>query len=381
MNRIDAWLQRKQPDWIPGNRVEILKNGAEIFPEMLQAIARAKETVHLEMYIFRNDEIGRLFADALSKKAYEGISVKLIYDSLGSLTTSSEPFFSMEQAGVEMFEYHPIVSWYPLGRRLRKRDHRKMLIVDGRYGFVGGVNIGNEYADRSDGGEGWRDTNIRLEGPAVRNLQQIFLSTWTKKGTFRPHPSHYPDLPPAGDFPVSIVASQGMKGTNQIKRAYLDAIRSAQERICITNSYFVPPPRILRAIRKASQRGVEIYLLVPQKSDVRLIDYACRALYAKLLGWGVRIFEWEGSVLHSKTAVIDRKWSTVGTCNMDQLSLFYNLEVNVVIKGKTFGDQMEAMFWEDLKQSREILATDWIRRRGPFRKILENTSYYLLAWL
>ena len=347
---------------------------------MLQTIEKATETIHLEMYIFRSDQTGWCFADALAKKATEGVVVKLIYDSLGSLTSSEEMFLTMEKAGVEIFEYHPIAPWNP-GWRLRKRDHRKILVVDGRCGFVGGINIGDEYTASDDGEEGWRDTHIKLEGPAVRELQQIFLSTWVKnkKAKSTPHPSYYPDLPPVGDLPVSLVSSQGMKGKNQIKQAYLDAIRRAEERICITNSYFVPPPSVLREIKLAARRGVQVFILVPQKSDVPLIDYACRALYTKLLRWGVRIFEWERSILHAKTAVIDGHWSTVGSYNMDQLSFAYNLEVNVVVKGKGFGKEMEAMFWEDLKQSREVLAQEWTRRNA-FQKILENTSYYILAW-
>jgi cardiolipin synthase len=380
MRSLDRWLKRKEPVWLSGNTIQILKNGGQIFPEMLRSIEEARETIHLEIYIFRSDQTGRRFAEALAKKAKEGIAVKLIYDSLGSLTSSRELFLSMEEAGVEIFEYHPIAPWSP-GWRLRKRDHRKILVVDGRVGFVGGINIGDEYADSADGGQGWRDTHIRLEGPAVRELQQVFLSTWikNKKAKSLPHPSYYPDLQPAGDLPVSLVASQGWKGKNQIKQAYLTGIRQARERICITNSYFVPPPGVLRELKVAAQRGVEISILVPKKSDVPVIDYACRALYAKLLRWGVRIFEWEGSILHAKTAVIDGNWSTVGSYNMDQLSFSYNLEVNVVVRGETFGKKMEAMFWEDLKQSREVIAAEWTDR-NVIEKILENTSYYLLAW-
>lgn len=380
MRSIDKWLQKKEPVWVAGNRVQILKNGAQIFPEMLQAIEKAAETIHLEMYIFRSDQVGWRFAEALAKKAKEGIAVKLVYDSLGSLTSSQEMFLTMEKAGVEIFEYHPVAPWNP-GWRLRKRDHRKILVVDGRVGFAGGINIGDEYAASSEGGDGWRDTHIKLEGPAVRELQQIFLTTWIKNKNAKPvpHPSYYPDLQPVGDLPVSIVASQGLKGKNQIKQAYVTAIRQAQKRICITNSYFVPPPSVLRELKIAARRGVEISILVPKKSDVQLIDYACRALYSKLLRWGVHIFEWEGSVLHAKTAVIDGNWSTVGSYNMDQLSFSYNLEVNVVVRGKAFGSRMEAMFWEDLKNSREVLATEW-RHRNLFQKVLENTSYYILAW-
>jgi cardiolipin synthase len=380
MRRLQKWLNRKQPVWISGNTVKILKNGAQIFPEMLLAIEQAAETIHLEMYIFRSDQVGWRFAEALSRKAKEGVAVKLIYDSLGSLTSSRELFLTMEKAGVEIFEYHPIAPWNP-GWRLRKRDHRKILVIDGRCGFVGGINLGNEYADSSDGGEGWRDTHIRLEGPAVRELQQIFLSTWVKnkRAKLGPHPSYYPDLQPSGDLPVSLLASQGMKGKNQIKQAYLDAIRQAEKQICITNSYFVPPPSVLRELKLAARRGVQVFIMVPKKSDVQIIDYARRALYAKLLRWGVRIFELEGPILHAKTAVIDGKWSTVGSYNMDQLSFSYNLEVNVVVKGRAFGNEMETMFWADLKQSSEVLAKEWTHR-NLFQKMLENTSYYILAW-
>lgn len=380
MKSIDRWLKRKEAVWLSGNAIQILKNGGEIYPEMLESIEKARETIHLEIYIFRSDQTGRRFAEALARKAKEGIAVKVIYDSLGSMTSSRELFLSMEKAGVEIFEYHPIAPWNP-GWRLRKRDHRKILVVDGRIGFAGGINIGNEYADSADGGEGWRDTHIKLEGPGVRELQQIFLSTWikNKKAKSLPHPSYYPDLEPAGALPVSLVASQGWKGKNQIKQAYLTGIRQARERICITNSYFVPPPSVLRELKMAAQRGVQISILVPKKSDVQLIDYASRALYAKLLRWGVRIFEWEGSILHAKTAVIDGSWSTVGSYNMDQLSFSYNLEVNVVVKGEAFGKKMEAMFWEDLKSSREVMATEWVHR-NLIQKMLENTSYYLLAW-
>lgn len=347
---------------------------------MLQAIEEAKETIHLEIYIFRSDEMGRRFAEALSRKAREGIAVKVIYDSLGCLTTSPDLFLSLDEAGVDVFEYHPISLWNPVWR-LKRRDHRKILVVDGRSGFVGGINIGNEYADPSEGGKGWRDTVIKVEGPVVRNLQEIFLSTWikNKKTRIKSHPSYYPDLPPISDQTVSIVASQGIVGRNRIKKAYLDAIIQAGKYICITNSYFVPPPSILGALKYACRRGVQVYLLVPKKSDVRVIDYASKALYSKLLKWGIRIFEWQGPTLHAKTAVIDGRWSTIGSYNLDPTSFFYNLEVNVIVRGQTFGNAMEEMFWEDIKNSREVLAAEW-NHRNILQKILENTFYYLLAW-
>lgn len=381
MRKLPTFLRQRPPAWIPGNRIQILKNGSEIFPEMLNAIKAAKETIHLETYIFRSDQVGRRFAEALSEKARMGVSVKVIYDSVGSLTTDPDLFRSMEEAGVALFAYHPIAPWKG-GWNLKRRDHRKILVVDGRCGFVGGINIGDEYADLSEGGGGWRDTHLKLEGPAIRELQQIFLSTWVKnkKRELKSDPPYYPEVPSAGTLRVSIVAANGLRGRNQIKKAYLRAVRRAKERIFLTHSYFVPPHWFLTALKRARRRGVEVFILLPKRSDVRIIDYATRALYSRLLKWGVRIFEWEGPVLHAKTAVVDGRWGTIGSSNMDHFSLQYNLEVNVVALGSSFGTEMERMFWEDLKQSREVLAPEWTRRNW-IQRLLENTFYYLVGWI
>lgn len=381
MQKLSALLKRRRPAWIPGNRITILKNGSEIFPEMLRTIKEAKETIHLEIYIFQSDRTGWRFAEALAEKSRSGVSVKVVYDAVGSLTTDPDLFRFMESAGVELFEYHPIAFW-KRGWGLKRRDHRKILIVDGRCGFVGGVNIGDEYADPGEGGGGWRDTHLKLEGPAVRNLQQIFLSTWfkNKKRELKDDPSYYPEIPPSGKLRVSIVASHGFRARNQIKKTYLRAIRRAKKRICFTHSYFVPPHWFLTALKKARRRGVEVMILLPKRSDVRIIDFATRALYTRLLKWGVRIFEWEGPILHAKTAVVDGRWSTIGSANLDQLSFHYNLEVNVVALGAPFGAEMEEMFWNDLKQAREVLAPEWTRRNF-IQRLLENTFYYLIGWI
>jgi cardiolipin synthase len=385
MSKLTTLLRVRPQTWISGNKVQILKDGSEIFPEMLKAIKEAEETIHLETYIYRGDRIGWLFAEALAEKAREGVSVKLIYDSLGSLTTDRALFRFMEEEGVELFEYHPIAPWkrgWNLRWNLKRRDHRKILVVDGRCGFVGGINIGDEYADLTEGGGGWRDTHLKLEGPAVRKLQQIFLSTWfkNKKRRLKADPTYYPQVSSPGRLGVSIVASNGFRGRNQIKKAYLRAILRARKRICITNSYFVPPHWFLAALKKACRNGVEVFILLPKRSDVRIIDYATRALYSRLLKWGVRIFEWEGPVLHAKTAVVDGRWSTIGSSNIDQLSFFYNLEVNVVVLGSTFGDKVEGMFWDDLRHSREIRAAEWTRRNW-IQRFLENTFYYFVGWI
>ncbi|MGB3941620.1 MAG: cardiolipin synthase [Candidatus Manganitrophaceae bacterium] len=387
LRRLLRWRSRVWSRvWISGNKIGLLKNGHEIYPEMLRAIAEAKESICLETYLFRSDRIGWQFAQALAQKAKEGLSVRLIYDSLGSFTTAPELFQHLEESGVSIFEYHPVTPWrrgWRFRSKLKRRDHRKILIIDNRYAFVGGANIGDEYiAPVEEEGEGWRDTHLKIEGPAVTRLQKIFFVTWLKGEVREKRLIHFGSegLPRVGDLTISVVAANGIRGRNQIKKAYLRAVRRARHRICMTNSYFVPPHWFLRALKKAVQRGVEVSILLPKHSDVRIVDYASRALYANLLKSGVRIFEWEGSVLHAKTAVIDGRWSTIGSSNMDRFSFFYNLEVNVVVIGSPFGKEMEAMFEADLKQAREILAPEWTRRNW-FQRLLENIFYYLLEWV
>jgi cardiolipin synthase len=367
---------------LPGNRVTLLKNGAEAFPEMLAAIDAAEDHINLETYIVRSDRTGWRFAESLAAKASSGVRVNVIYDAIGALGCSTRFFHYLQEKGVYLLEYHPIAPW-----RIRwgwnRRNHRKILVVDGRVGFTGGLNLSDEYADTDDGGGGWRDTHIKIEGPAVQGLQEIFLETWTRQRGHRlsRKQNYYPHPQPAGEALVSVVGNRELRKRRKIRKAYLHALKRANRSILITNAYFVPGRRILRALKKAvKKRGVRVSLILSARSDIPAVRYAGRALYKRLLRWGVRIYEWQERVLHAKTAVVDGIWSTVGTYNIDHRSFLHNLEVNANIMGESFGRKMETMFLDDLKDCREVLRGEWNRR--PFvTKVLEWFFYLFRWWL
>lgn len=386
-----------------GNHVQLLRNGDAAYAEMLRAIDAAESTIHLEIYIFRSDTIGWTFARRLAARAEKGVEVNMIYDAFGSFGTDGGLFRFLEETGVRLLRYHPLLPWRrPKGSESwswQKRDHRKMLIVDGRIGFTGGLNIGDEYTGR----EGWRDFFIRIEGPAVREMQRLFWATWHRHGGEPMDPERsFPRLPlegrsgPAnredhqepseagttltGGMLVQVLGNRELKNRFLIRRAFLKAVRSAKQRIYIAHAYFVPDRGIRRALRNAARRGVEVIVLLPSVSDVPPLHYACRALYARFLCCGIRIFEWPLPILHSKMTVIDGVWSSVGSYNIDHRSLFHNLEVIVNIYDEGFGRELQEMFKDDLGSSQEIHLADWERR--PYRhRLLEQFFYFFRYWL
>lgn len=361
---------------IYGNRVTLLKDGRDAFPSMVRAIEDASSTINLETYILRSDKIGWRFGEALSKKASEGVEVNLIYDSVGSMDCEENFLQFLQTHNVKLLEYNPIAPWKK-GWQWLRRNHRKILVVDGRIGFTGGINIADDYADIAEGGKGWRDTHIKIEGPAVRELQKLFLSTWKRDAGDR---KYYPEIDEAGDTPVQIIGSRERRNRKAIKRSYIQAIKNAKKEIYLTNAYFVPDRGALRAIRNVCRRGVEVALMLPGISDVKVVQYASRSLYSRLLSRGVKIYEREGQVLHSKTAVIDGEWSTIGSYNMDHRSYIYDLEVNAIIYGREFGEEMRAMFMDDLKGCRGIDREEWKNR--PFtEKLFEKFCFRFRHWM
>ncbi|OGW05592.1 MAG: cardiolipin synthase [Nitrospinae bacterium RIFCSPLOWO2_01_FULL_39_10] len=361
---------------INGNRVTLLKDGREAFPSMISAIEGASSTINLETYMLRSDNTGWRFGEILAKKSSEGVEVNIIYDSLGSLDCGEDFLQFLQSRGINILEYNPIAPWKK-GWRWLKRNHRKILVVDGRIGFTGGINIADDYADPSEGGKGWRDTHIKIEGPAVRELQRLFLSTWKKSAGEK---KYFPYLGEAGDTPVQIVGSRERRNRKGIKKAYIRAIKNSKEGIYLTNAYFVPDRGILRAIRNACKRGVEIVLILPGVSDVKVVQYASRSLYSRLLSQGVKIYEREGKVLHSKTAVIDGIWSTIGSYNMDHRSYLYDLEVNAIIYGREFGEKVKRVFIDDLKDCRKIELDKW-KERQLKEKLIEKFCFRFRHWM
>ncbi|HAP67463.1 MAG TPA: cardiolipin synthase [Nitrospinae bacterium] len=361
---------------INGNRVTLLKDGKEAFPSMISAIEGASSTINLETYMLRSDRTGWRFGEILAKKSSEGVEVNIIYDSLGSLDCGEDFLQFLQSRGINIMEYNPIAPWKK-GWRWLRRNHRKILVVDGRVGFTGGINIADDYSDPSEGGKGWRDTHIKIEGPAVRELQRLFLSTWKKSSGER---KYFPYLEESGDTPVQIVGSREIRNRKAIKKAYINAIKNAKESIYLTNAYFIPDRGILRAIWNACKRGVEIVLILPGVSDVKVVQYASRSLYSRLLSQGVKIYEREGKVLHSKTAVIDGIWSTIGSYNMDHRSYLYDLEVNAIIYGREFGEKVKRVFIDDLKDCSKIELDKW-KERPLKEKLFEKFCFRFRHWM
>jgi cardiolipin synthase A/B len=291
---------------VEGNHVRFLHDGGECFPAMLDAIACAEREILLEMYWFDSDSTGRRFADALSERARAGVRVHVIYDAFGSIGADASMFDAMRAAGCRVFEYHPVVPWrsrFRLGK-INNRDHRKMLIVDGCVGFTGGVNLCDLWAAQDEGGGGFRDDMVRIEGPAVTDMRALFFRTYRVVHGADEY-STLPGPKRSGGLAVAVLANDGFRERRRIRRVYLSEIVRAKREIVIVNAYFIPDRHIRAALRQAAERGVEIRVLLPVESDVPAVRYATRKLYTWMMERGIRIYEWGQSVLHSKTAVID----------------------------------------------------------------------------
>jgi len=355
-----------------GNKVVLLQNGAATYRAMLAAIAGATDNVNMESYIFEDDEVGQKFADALLAKQAQGVQVTLIYDSVGSSGSSSEFFKRLTDAGVQVLEFNPI---NPLAGtkilQIGNRDHRKLLIVDGKTAFMGGVNISSVYTSGSSSpkskGEGkkqpWRDTHLQVQGPVVADFQKLFMTTWETQngGPMKPR-AFYPVATDGGGEVVRAIGSSPDDSYSRIYATLVSAIDSAETSVRVTNAYFVPDPQLLTALIAAAARGVDVRLVLPSNSDNWLVFNAGRSHYEHLLASGVKIYERRGPLLHAKTALIDGVWSTVGSANMDRRSFLHNQEINAVVLGLDFGAQMQAMFDADIAVSNEITAESWARR-------------------
>ncbi|MEW6116470.1 MAG: cardiolipin synthase [Nitrospirota bacterium] len=376
---------------ISGNKATLLKDGPAIFSAMKDAMRTASDHINLETFIFKDDRVGSEFADLMLEKQAEGVQVNVIYDGLGSLKTSSGFFERLRDAGVKTLEFNPVSLRNPLGLlRISHRDHRKILVVDGSVAFTGGVNIVDIYAKpsfvlglgRTDETLKWRDTSVRVEGPAVAEFQKLFLGNWHQHNGPELAPRRYfPPLQPRGNALVRVIGSSPqMKGYGVAYLLYLSAIEHAASYIHITNSYFVPDRQMLTALKDAAARGVDVRLIVPGITDHMIAMYAGRYHYRDLLEAGIKIYERQGMILHAKTAVIDKVWSTVGSTNLDYFSFVKGDEVNAVILCREFGAEMEAMFEDDLRESKQILLEEW-KERPLLPRLVEWLSHLFRYWL
>jgi cardiolipin synthase len=373
---------------VAGNRVTLLVDGPAAYRAIFDAIKNAKDHIHLETFILADDEMGQRLADLLIERRAAGVEVKVIYDAVGSFSTSSGYFDRLRAGGVLVHEFHPvdIRIW-----RLTQRDHRKLLIVDGKVAFTGGINISDVYSissslsdkvEKHDTKSRWRDTDVRIEGPAVAEFQKLFLRLWAQgKEKGDNHIEHnFPPLSEVGHDLVRVVASAGGKDEYSIYKAYLSAISLAQWRIWVTQAYFSPNDQFISALKDAARRGVDVRIILPGFTDSRFVLYTSRAHYTELLEAGVKLYERDDRMLHAKTAVIDGLWSTVGSSNLDYLSFVHDNEANAVIVGRDFGRQMEDLFRVDLSHARPIELEKW-NRRSPWERMKERFFSLFKYWL
>jgi cardiolipin synthase len=356
-----------------GNAVRLLQDGPATYRAMLGAIAGAHDHINMETYILDDDAVGRQFAQALIDKQAQGVQVNLLRDSVGTLGTPAAYFERLRAAGVLVLEFNPV---NPLtareGWQWNHRDHRKLLIVDGSIAFLGGINISSVYSGGSsrkakrvgpDAALAWRDTDLQVQGPVVAELQKLFLAAWQgQQGPPLQPRAYFPPLTAQGTQVVRAIGSSPEEAYSLIYATLLSAIGSAETSVRITNAYFAPDPQLLAALVAAAARGVEVSLILPSRTDSWLAFQAGRSHYEHLLQAGVKIFERRGVILHSKTALVDGVWATVGSTNLDWRSFLHNHELNAVMLGADFGQQLQSMFERDLAASDAIELDAWQRR-------------------
>lgn len=415
---------------IDGNDVQLLVDGPATFDAMFAAVDRARRSIDIQTYIFDDNELGRKMADLLARKRAQGLRVRLIYDSVGSVTTPSDFFDGISATGVGVCEFNPVNPAKSLKIALNHRGHRKILVADHDTAFAGGINVSSVYSSGSaspvrqgsarsgdPAREGWRDTHIQVRGPAALEFERLFEETWRSQQcdeassrraaraapADRESPVHLKTraaaeapaglatraiaepranraVPRRGNQIVQVIGSSPEDQANQIYIEMLSALRTAKRSIRITMAYFVPDEQTLKLLADAAGRGVDVQLILPGFSDAALVLDAGRAHYKKLLDAGVKLYERKDALLHAKTIVIDGIWSMIGSTNMDWRSFVHNDEVSAVVLDQGFAAQMEALFTRDLERATPIDREQWARR-GPIARIKELWSSVWAYWL
>jgi cardiolipin synthase len=363
-------------DFVPGNTVEVLENGDEFYAAMLEAIAHAQASITMEQYIFWAGDVADRFAAALAERARAGVSVKLLLDAVGSTTLGDRALSVMKDAGCEIAWYNRI-HWYTVGR-FNNRTHRKSLIVDGVVGFTGGAGIADHWRGTASTEDEWRDTQLRVEGPAVRWLQTGYSENWLRTtGEVLQGAAFFPPAATAGPTEVQVINSSPDAGSSGARMAYYLAIVSAQKRIDIANPYFVPDEVAVETLVEAAARGVKVRVLVTGiRNDNWLARHNSVSLYGLLLQGGVRVYEYHPRMLHQKVMIVDGCWCSVGTSNFDNRSFAHNEETTVCVCDDRIVQAVTAAFDNDLAESREVRYEEW-RRRGLWARTQEMVASLL----
>lgn len=357
------------------NALRLLHDGVEAIPAMLEAIAAARHELLLEMYWFGSDATGMRFATALMERAKAGVCVRVIYDAVGSLDTDLRMFDQMRAAGVGVHEFNPVAPWRARFRlrAINRRDHRKLLVCDGHVAFTGGLNLGDPWAPKHEGGQAYRDDVVEVRGEAALELRALFYRTYPERPIAIPMPPRLDER-----TEVTVLASELWSERRGIYDGYLNAIARASREVVIANSYFIPKRRVLRALARATSRGVRVRVLVPRATDVRVARLASQHLYERLLGDGVEIYEWLGGILHAKSAVVDDEWCTIGSFNFDARSIQNNLELNVAIRSRNVARALRERLDQDFAEAERVTLAAW-QKRGLGERFLQ-WLLYLFRW-
>ncbi|MBM4332875.1 MAG: cardiolipin synthase B [Deltaproteobacteria bacterium] len=350
-----------QTSFLSGNSIQVLKDGVSAFEVVFRAIDAAERMACLEFYIFRDDQTGWELAELLARKRREGVRIYLIYDHFGSLSTTDRFWRFLKTAGVEIRPFHPPRLMNP--NMYFHRNHRKLVVVDGRVAFTGGLNVGDEYHGfRKKKVGGWRDTGVMVQGPAAAFMLKKFLESWKECGGARIH-----DLPAGAgrnqeqDKAVLPLFSSSRKSIRSLRQLLQFSVHAAKKSVHLTMAYFIPSWKFLKVLLKAARRGVDVKIILPGQTDLRIVAYVSRTYYKTLLREGAQIYHYQPRVLHAKTLVFDGIWNIVGSANLDARSLNYNYECGVGILDRELGNEMEEMFCQDLKDSTPITEEDQSR--------------------
>ena len=361
------------PAILGGNKISTLLNGDEIFPAMLEAIRSAKKTITFETYIYWSGTIGDEFAEALSERARAGVKVHVLLDWVGSSKAKKEYIDKMKASGVEVTKYHPL-RWYNF-QRVNNRTHRKILVVDGKVGFTGGVGIADKWSGHAQDPEHWRDSHFRLEGPAVAQMQAAFMDNWVKTQSKVLHGEEYfPALTPVGSSLAQVFKSSPGEGSESVRLMYLLSIASARKRLLIANSYFVPDDLAVSTLADAQKRGVDVEIIVPgTKIDSELSRKASRSRWGDLLEAGIEIYEYQPTMYHCKVMVVDDVWVSVGSTNFDNRSFRLNDEENLNVYDAELAREQTKDFEEDRKKAHRVTLEEW-KHRPLWEKIAEHAA-------
>lgn len=367
-------------DVIDGNEITVLQNGIEIFPALLDAIASATHSVHFSTFIYSSGHIPREFADTFSAAAKRGVEVRMVFDKSGSKRVSPELIKQMRKAGCKVRWFRPI-RWYSWAK-YNHRTHRKLLIIDGTIAFTGGVGIADEWNGNADSPAHWRDTHVKILGPAVASVQAAFVDNWNEAtGELPIDERYFPALASAGDTSMCGIQSNPVFGASSAQRSMAVLIAGASRRLWIANAYFVPPKPFVQALREAKARGVDVKILLPGRyHDQPAVRRASRRTWAPLIEGGVELYEYEPTMMHCKIVIVDSSVTSIGSINFDPRSFALNAEFGVVALDRAFAKEMEDAFVDDLRSSRRVTGED-LRKLPVHERILSIFFYWIRAQL